>query len=220
MKKSTESSKYLGVLINPDLKWNDHFKYVTDKMRKSKGALYRGKKALNSKSLQLLYNALIESHFTYANEIWFHTLNKKQKQEMQSIQNGSLRIAAKVTTKTHSNPINKKLEIIKLDDRNNLITIKLLLHLYRKDLPYYPKRILSLFQFKNTRTRSGVTLNTMSKRGKFLSQVLKVFNTYSDFILNDDLTIDTIIEHIKQSVLSQYSIECTQQNCFVCQMSR
>ena len=48
-------------------------------MAAGKGAMFRGKKLLDTRSLKLVYNALVESHFAYSNLVWYGKLTKGQK---------------------------------------------------------------------------------------------------------------------------------------------
>ena len=52
--------KFLGVVINSRLNWNDHIKTVCSKVSKSTGILHRTRKNSNVDTLLLLYQTLIQ----------------------------------------------------------------------------------------------------------------------------------------------------------------
>ena len=60
----------MGVLINDRLNWNDHLKTVCTKVSKNTDILYRTRKNLNTNTLLLLYQTLIQPYLEYCNIIW------------------------------------------------------------------------------------------------------------------------------------------------------
>ena len=68
-----QHTKFLGVTIQDNLKWNLHIKNITSKVNKLSGILYRVRDNLDRKSLKLFYNGLIYPQLTYANIIWGNT---------------------------------------------------------------------------------------------------------------------------------------------------
>ena len=62
--------KFLGVIINDILHWNDHIKMVCTKVNKNTGILHRIRKTLNTSTLFLLYQTLIQAYLDYCNIIW------------------------------------------------------------------------------------------------------------------------------------------------------
>ena len=64
-----DHTKFLGVVINSRLNWKDHIKTVCCKVSKSTGILHRSRKNLNTDTLLLLYQTLIQPYFDYCNMI-------------------------------------------------------------------------------------------------------------------------------------------------------
>ena len=54
-----ESIKFLGVLLDENLSWKDHIKYIENKVAKNIALLYRAKLFLDKKSLLTLYYSYI-----------------------------------------------------------------------------------------------------------------------------------------------------------------
>ena len=60
----------MGVVINDRSNWNEHIKPVCTKVSKNTGILYRTRKNLNTNTLLLLYQTLIQPYLEYCNTIW------------------------------------------------------------------------------------------------------------------------------------------------------
>ena len=57
-----ESKKFLGVLLDGNLSWKDHIKYIENKVAKNIGLLYRAKLFLDKNSLLTLYYSCIHTY--------------------------------------------------------------------------------------------------------------------------------------------------------------
>ena len=56
-----KSIKFLGVLLDENLSWKDHIKYIENKVAKNIGLLYRAKLFLDKNSLLTLYYSYIHT---------------------------------------------------------------------------------------------------------------------------------------------------------------
>ena len=63
-------TKFLGVLINETLTWNDHIRSVLNKVSKSTGVIRRVSHKLPVSILMNLYSTLVHPYFEYCNIIW------------------------------------------------------------------------------------------------------------------------------------------------------
>ena len=62
-----KTMKFLGVLLDDNLSWKEHIKYLENKIAKNIGLLYRAKPFLNKEYLLALYYSYIHSYLNYAN---------------------------------------------------------------------------------------------------------------------------------------------------------
>ena len=92
--KRVESTKFLGVLIDENLTWKDHIKYVESKISKNLGLLYKAKNYLNKKALMSLYFSYIHPFVNYGNIVWASSnrtnlkkINSQQKHAVRMIHN-------------------------------------------------------------------------------------------------------------------------------------
>ena len=91
-----ENTKFLGINIDEKLNWKDQILHIENKVSRGIGLMYRSKGRLDSKSLLMLYSAVILPYLHYCAEIWGNTydcridkLIKLQNQAMRLI--GSLK---------------------------------------------------------------------------------------------------------------------------------
>ena len=62
--------KYLGILIQSDLKWNSHVNYVTAKANQTLAMLKRNIKLAPQKIKDKAYKSLIRPQLEYASSVW------------------------------------------------------------------------------------------------------------------------------------------------------
>ena len=68
--KRVNYSKFLGVIIDDDLKWTNHISYIKNKIAKGFGIILRARRFFNRKTLLNLYHSFIFPYLIYCVEIW------------------------------------------------------------------------------------------------------------------------------------------------------
>ena len=63
-------AKFLGVIINENLKWNNHIEGVCSKISKSIGVIYKARHIVDDSVVTNLYRILIEPYISYCCLIW------------------------------------------------------------------------------------------------------------------------------------------------------
>ena len=71
--KSVRSIRSLGVLLDENLSWKDHIKYIENKFVKNIGLLYRAKLFLDKNLLLTICYSHIHTYLNYANLLWGST---------------------------------------------------------------------------------------------------------------------------------------------------
>ena len=64
---------FLGVLLDYNLLWKEHIKYLENEIAKNIGLMYRTKPFLDKESLLARYYSYIHSYLNYANLAWGST---------------------------------------------------------------------------------------------------------------------------------------------------
>ena len=74
--RRTKTFKFLGIIVDENLKWNHHIKHVTNKISKGVGIFYKARKHLNKQTLMNLYYTFVYPYLIYGVEIWGNTFKK------------------------------------------------------------------------------------------------------------------------------------------------
>ena len=77
--------------------------------------MYKAKSVLNSKALLMLYNTLLQPYLNYCAEVWANTYKSGLK-NIVVIQKRAIRLICNVCSRTHTNDLFKKLNILKFTD--------------------------------------------------------------------------------------------------------
>ena len=149
--KRVHSYKFLGVLISSNLSWFEHIQYISKKVSKNLGLIYRLKFKFPKYILQTLYNSLILPYFTYCISIWgfspkthLYTLNLNQ--------NIFLRIFYNLKKFEHISIYYNLLNILKIKQLFTLYSLTFLYKLLK--LNFCPILNTYLSQFQNHRFKS------------------------------------------------------------------
>ena len=89
--EEVQNIKFLGVIINNKLNWNDHKLYVKTKGSKSIGILYNCRKILKHKDVLAMYRTFVEPFYMYCLPIWGSTVTSST-DIITKLQNKILRI--------------------------------------------------------------------------------------------------------------------------------
>ena len=74
--KRETSIKFLGVIIDENITWRNHINYLSNKISKNIGVMYRARRFLNLQNMKYLYFSLIHSYINYGNIAWGSTKTK------------------------------------------------------------------------------------------------------------------------------------------------
>ena len=85
--------KYLGLIVDDKLKWEEHIEYISSKIIRNIGVLKRTHDFIPQHSLQTLYRTMIEPYFRYCNIVGGQC-NKTPLGKLQTPQNKATRTIA------------------------------------------------------------------------------------------------------------------------------
>ena len=112
----TNATKYLGVTISSDLKWNSHIANITAKANRTLGLLRRNLQVGDVKTKEKAYFSLVRPQVEYASNVWDpYTTSLKSKIEM--VQRRSARYATRRYHNTSS--VASMLDTLKWDTLEN-----------------------------------------------------------------------------------------------------
>mgnify|MGYP003433291688 FL=1 len=116
--EQVRTAKFLGVVINDTLTWDDHIKTVKQKVQKNIGIIYRIRANLPSCTALSLYFTLIHPYFEYCNIVWA-VHRSSQLNKLFICQKIAIRTITNSRRRTHTKPLFAKLKILTLFDVNN-----------------------------------------------------------------------------------------------------
>ena len=213
-----KSFDFLGVRIDPDLKWDAHTDKVNSQVSRTLGILRKIKRVAPVSVLKTLYLSLIQTKFTYGIKAWGYAHAKVFKMQKKAV-----RVIALKKYNSHTDPIFIDFELLKIQDIFNYQT--LILH-YKIERELTPANISTFI----TRNRDVHQYHT---RNYAVRTIHPNFQTHSDsmryhlpkiIIQMPDEILQTIFLRelktfkyiLKKYFLSQYSVVCMLQNCPNC----
>ena len=105
------STKFLGIIVDDQLKWKQHIDYIKNKISKSIGIIYKARNYVNKHTLRNLYYTFVYPYLIYCVEVWGNTCDSyleplilKQKQCIRTITFSQF--------KAHTEPLFQELNIL------------------------------------------------------------------------------------------------------------
>ena len=177
------------------------------------GLLHRLKYQLPTNILKMIYNSLILSRLHYANIIWggrpssLIKLNKK-----------ALRAIGKVGCNTHTNPIEKRLNLLSVPDIHKL---KLYCFYWKIAAHEVPEYMLKMFENMNLETepnypKSVKYRNTIRFELPYFLQTAP--NELVEKVTNRAISFCLYKSEIKKYIIERYSSLCTVVGCGSCHL--
>ena len=218
-----DNFNFLGINLNKHLNWNPHVTNVSNKLVKTVGVLNILKKTLPLNILRIIYNALILPHLNYGILAWGHLAKR-----LNLIQKRAVRILTASKYNSHTEPLFKQTNILKVTDICTLNEIKLYYKLINKQLPQYFNSFTceanSDIHGYNTRTRNK--LHTLKTNHDFAQKslryrIIQTINKLPDNVIGKMRThsIYGLTNYANKYFISNYKTECTIENCYTCQCS-
>ena len=111
----TNQTKFLGIIIDDQLKFSNHLQIVSLKLSKNVGIIYRLKTCIPQKVLIQLYYSLVYPYLSYCVNIWGSTYDAHVK-PIEILQKKIVRLITNSSYYAHTTPLFRELNILKLCD--------------------------------------------------------------------------------------------------------
>ena len=128
----TSNFNFLGLNIDDTLSWNKHIVSVSSKISRSLGVMSRLKRFLPTHILKHIYNSLIVPHIQYSMLCW-----GSKHAKIAVLQKRAVRIITKSKYNAHSDPLFKKLNVLKISDLYTCNILKFFFKHENETLPLY-----------------------------------------------------------------------------------
>ena len=138
--------KFLGFLIDENLNWSKHTTYISTKIAKNIGMLYKLRKTLNTNTLRNLYFALIHPYLNNGLSVW-GSATTNHLTPVFKLQKRAIRAITFSRYRDHSAPLFKSLNILPLE---KLYLYNIALIMYKRHDNLLPGVIESVFIKRQT----------------------------------------------------------------------
>lgn len=192
--------KYLGLLIDRNLKFKKHVDYVSKKIGKKIGYFYRVSNHLNLETRISLYNSIILPHFNYCSSVIY--TSSVNCHRLQILQNKAMRFILGVNRYTS---INSMLEVLGWFNVQTNLFIKTMIFIYKllnNMIPgYLSSRVVRVNTIHTYNTRNcnnyyvNYTTCTLTKNSLFYKGIIK-YNS-----LPNDLKVINNVRAFKQELI-------------------
>ena len=125
--------KYLGVLIDDQLKWNFYINELSTKLSRATGMIAKIRHYVNAKSLSMIYHGIFSSLLLYGSQIWGQS-NQAQ-MNMAKIQDKAIRIMSFKHKRYPVDNLYKNLNLLKFEDCIKLSNFLLAYDNFKNKLP-------------------------------------------------------------------------------------
>ena len=213
---------FLGLTISETLDWNEHINKISKKITKVLGVMSRIKRYISSYILRMIYNSLILPHLYYAILAWGFSNSRIFK-----LQKRAVRIICKDKYNAHTDPLFKKLTLLKVHDIFKLQCTKFYYKHTHNKLPDYFRDFFRRnseihgYQTRNREQLRPQTMNNISSRSCIRFHIPNVINNLPTNVTDKIGThsLSGFSHYVKLHLLEKYPIECVIQNCYVCNSS-
>ena len=215
---------YLGLTVDTNLNWKKHTEKVANRCSKKIGVLNRLKYVLPLCIKTMLYNTLILPHITYGIMVWGYQRNRLNK-----IQKKAIRIITSNRYNSHTEPLFKQLNMLKLEDLLKLQQLKFYFKFNESSLPVYLQNwdITTNAHVHNYNTREYACIHTFKVKHEFAKKCLKynlpkLINDTPERVKDKINThcLQGFINYGKNDMIHKYGNICIIQHCYTCQQSQ
>ena len=209
---NTSKTKFLGMWLDENLKWNTHIQKLTLKLTRNINLLRYNQNLMPTSTKKLVYHAHISSHMQYGMLLWGNNASEEQINKLQKTQNKCIH---HILPKTNTNTAYYKLGILKIKDMLTLSNLKFGYKLAHNLLPTNIKticledskkqRLLPQHKY-NTRTRNMPNLPKATSKlykNSFLYKGPRSVLSVETEVQNLS-TLQMFISKCKQTLLNNY----------------
>ena len=211
---------FLGVMFDQCMTWKSHTQKIASKISMVVGTISKLKRFLPQDILKTIYNALIQPHLNYGILLW-GTLTAR----ILKLQKWAVRAITSSKYNAHSDPLFKKLKLMKVNDIYKLSMLKLYHKYCNNELPMYFENMFEeeyLTHDYPTRHKNDPLLPKSNKKQSENSIRYCLLPTLDnlDTSITDMISktkFQPFVRHVKKYFIDSYVEVCNRTKCFVCQ---
>ena len=130
----SSSVKYLGVILDEHLTWNEHIADTCNKLKRYFKIFYSIRRFLNIEQVKTIYYALIYSRIKYGILV-YRSANKNKIARIQTLQNKLLKVLLSRNYRHSTNILHNELEILKVNDIAKVDSLAFIHNYFNDKLP-------------------------------------------------------------------------------------
>ena len=157
--------KYLGVIMDHELKFKDHCDYICKKISKKIGVMGRLNKVLTTYAMKVVYNTIVLPHYNYCATL-LYLFNDTDIHRLQVLQNKGMRIVLKCNKYTRVADMLRLLQWLNVKQFAEFCTLLFIHKIKLKMMPSYYGNMLqqcdSIHKY-NTRDKENYYVQTRCK---------------------------------------------------------
>ena len=211
-------TKFLGVVIDEKLSWEDHISYLIKKLRSISGALCRIRHSVPVELYKRIYESLFESHLAYGISVWGVALKNKANDKLFITQKHCIRIlfgnyeayVNKLSTcartrqygyqklgsnfyqKEHTKPLLNDLQLLTVQNLFKYHCISEIFKIMKFRCPY------QIYNSINISARdTSLTIILPEKNKTFLYIAAQIWNSIHKRIVKSDSGLETSVNLVK-----------------------
>ena len=202
---------FLGLTLDKHISWKPHVQKIANKISRIIGILRRLENILPTPVLITLYNTLILPHFHYGLLNWGFCMGR-----LQLLQKRSVRVISGSNYNAHTDPLFKKLRLVKLADLFTLNVLKMYYKFKHARLPSYVENMFENFsRHHEHETRQSLILeepmvNTASGENCLRYILPRIVNNTNPIIINmvDSYSFEGFVRYLKNYMIVHYGDYC------------
>ena len=210
---------FLGLTLDEHLSWKPHVQKVANKTSRTIGILRRLKNIIPISVLRTLYNTLILPHFHYCILSWGFRMGR-----LKLLQKRAVRVMSGSRYNAHTDPLFKKLHLVKLSDLFTVNVYKIYYKLRHESLPTYVANMFKDFSRNHEHeTRQALILdepNVNTSNGENCIRYLlpRIINKTNHTIVTmvDTYSYQGFVNFVKNDMIGHYIENCSISNCYIC----
>ena len=194
------SIRFLGLIMDDKLKFNNHINLIKEKISKNAGVLYRLKQVVPHQTLVSVYRCFVECYLNYCITVFGNAYHCHINQ-LETAQKKCVRIIANQPPLSHTNPLFSELKLLKLSD---IYKYNIAIYMYKNI-----DKFASLLQPNIHSTRSGIHYSpqihrlTLTQNQSLTFQAPKIWNLIPQDIRNSP-SIFSFKRKLKNHLISLY----------------
>ena len=190
-------TKFLGVMIDERLTFQDHIKYIKGKIARGLGILYKSRSVLNKRTLIQLYNSFLCPYLNYCITVWGNTL-PTYLGPINSIQRRAIRVISNKTRRDDADPLFKELKVLTFRELYAFNIQITMYKYYHGDLPQIFEPFFTFNrQLHQYETKSKRNLHTAIAKSNQMSSSIRVLGPRSFNHFKDQIDIKVHISTYK-----------------------